>query len=49
MKKTDGIANFYVELDGNINTMDGSDMLQQLSSMCDRLKLVGAYTSRVYK
>ncbi len=40
---------FYVELDGNINTEDGSDMLKQLSSMCDRLKLVGAYTSRVYK
>ena len=40
---------FYVELDGNINTIDGSDMLKQLSSMCDRLKLVGAYTSRVYK
>ena len=40
---------FYVELDGNINTVDGSDMLMQLSSMCDRLKLVGAYTSRIYK
>ena len=40
---------FYVELDGNINTTDGTDMLKQLSSMCDRLKLVGAYTSRVYK
>jgi chorismate mutase/prephenate dehydratase len=40
---------FYVELDGNINTVDGSDMMMQLSSMCDRLKLVGAYTSRVYK
>ena len=40
---------FYVELDGNINTIDGTDMLKQLSSMCDRLKLVGAYTSRVYK
>lgn len=40
---------FYVELDGNINTEDGSDMLKQLSSMCDRLKLVGAYTSKVYK
>lgn len=40
---------FYVELDGNINTEDGQDMLRQMSSMCDRLKLVGTYTSIINK
>ena len=40
---------FYIELDGNINTEDGQDMLRQMSSMCDRLKLVGTYTSIVNK
>ena len=40
---------FYVELDGNINTEDGQDMMRQLSSMCDRLKLVGTYTSVINK
>ena len=40
---------FYIELDGNINTEDGQDMLRQISSMCDRLKLVGTYTSIVNK
>lgn len=36
---------FYVELDGNINTEDGKDMLVQLKTVCDRLKLVGTYHS----
>lgn len=40
---------FYVELDGNINTEDGKDMLRQMSSMCDRLKLIGTYTSIINK
>ena len=40
---------FYIELDGNINTPDGSDMLRQISTMCDRLKLVGTYTSIINK
>lgn len=36
---------FFVELDGNINTEDGKEMLKQLSTLCDRLKLVGTYHS----
>ncbi len=36
---------FFVELDGNINTPDGQDMLRQLTTVCDRLKLVGTYQS----
>lgn len=38
---------FYVELDGNINTEDGKDMLRQLSTVCDRLKLVGTYSTKL--
>lgn len=34
---------FFVEADGDINTEKGSQMLKELSSTCDRLKLVGAY------
>lgn len=36
---------FYVELDGNVNTKAGSDMLTQLKVVCDRLKLVGTFTT----
>lgn len=38
---------FYVELDGNINSLDGKDMLVQLKTVCDRLKLVGTYRSNL--
>ena len=36
---------FFVELEGNVNTQDGKDMLNELRTVCDRLKLVGAYYS----
>ena len=36
---------FFVELDGNINSIDGKDMINQLKSVCDRLKVVGTYYS----
>ncbi|MBO5313379.1 MAG: chorismate mutase [Clostridia bacterium] len=35
---------FYVELNGDINTQNGRDMLRELSATCDKLKLVGTYT-----
>lgn len=35
---------FYVELEGNINSSDGQDMLRALGIFCDKLKLVGTYT-----
>ena len=38
---------FYVELDGDINTKEGKDMLRALSIFCDKLKLVGTYTHKV--
>lgn len=34
---------FYIELDGNINTEEGRNMLRELSSLCDRFKLVGSF------
>ena len=34
---------FFVELEGNVNSEDGEDLLRQLGTVCDRLKLVGAY------
>ena len=36
---------FFVELDGNINSPDGKDMINELRSVCDRLKIVGTYYS----
>ena len=35
---------FYVELEGNVASRDGKEMLQELSAICARLKLVGTYT-----
>ena len=34
---------FYIEADGNINTRDGKDMLNELGVLCANLKLVGTY------
>ncbi len=34
---------FYIEAEGNINTQNGKDMLQELSALCAGLKLVGTY------
>ena len=34
---------FFVEIEGNVNSKDGQDLLKELSSICDRLKLVGTY------
>ncbi|MBQ3861522.1 MAG: chorismate mutase [Clostridia bacterium] len=35
---------FYVEGEGNIRCDNGRDMLEQLSGVCDKLKLVGSYS-----
>jgi len=40
---------FYVELDGNINSNEGKEMLRALNIFCDKLKLVGIYTHKVEK
>ena len=34
---------FYVELDGDVATEEGSSMLRELGPLCDRLKLVGSF------
>ena len=34
---------FFLELEGNINTSDGEDMIKELQGVCDKLKLVGTY------
>ncbi|MBO7522241.1 MAG: hypothetical protein J6T30_00105, partial [Bacteroidales bacterium] len=36
---------FFLELEGNINSQDGEDMLNELRGVCDRLKLAGTYCS----
>lgn len=36
---------FYVEADGNIHTDEGKEMLKELSAFCDRLKVVGTYST----
>ncbi|MCR4823936.1 MAG: chorismate mutase [Bacteroidales bacterium] len=37
---------FFVELDGDIATEEGSSMLHELGPLCDRLKLVGSFYLR---
>lgn len=34
---------FFVEIEGNINSRDGRDVLVELKTVCDRLKVVGTY------
>lgn len=34
---------FYVELEGNVFTEAGSDLMIQLKTVCDDVKLVGTY------
>ena len=34
---------FYIELEGNIMSEDGEDLMCQLGTVCDKLKLIGTY------
>ena len=34
---------FYIELDGNVDTSEGRSMMLELGTICDKLKLVGAF------
>lgn len=36
---------FYVEVEGNVNTLNGKKMMGELASFCDKLKVVGTYQS----
>ena len=40
---------FYIELDGNVNTRDGKEMLRELGATCDRLRLAGTYQTQELK
>lgn len=35
---------FFVEAEGNINSVEGKKMLEELADSCDKLKLVGSYS-----
>lgn len=39
---------FFIELEGNVNTPDGEDLLLQLGSVCEKLKLLGTYRKDTY-
>ena len=34
---------FYVEIDGRVDTENGAKMMEELSGMCDKLKIAGTY------
>lgn len=36
---------FFAELEGSVDSENGRDLLRQLETVCDRLKMVGAYNS----
>ena len=36
---------FFAELEGSVETENGRDLLRQLETVCDRLKMVGSYHS----
>lgn len=40
---------FYVEAEGNINSLNGQKMLEELKPYCDKLKVVGNYSSNKVK
>lgn len=40
---------FFVELEGNINTPDGEDLMVQLGTVCEKLKLLGTYRRQTYR
>ena len=38
---------FYVELEGNLHTQRGKEMLSKLSPICDKLKVVGSFYNHI--
>lgn len=38
---------FYVEVEGNLYTQNGQDMLNELSPLCDKLKVVGTFYNHI--
>lgn len=46
MKKHSWQYYFYVEIDGTTDTENGAKMLEELSKVCDRLKVAGTFAPR---
>ena len=38
---------FYVEIGGSTDTEDGNKMMEELSHVCDKLKVAGTFATRV--
>lgn len=38
---------FYIELEGNLNTKKGKEMLEELSPLCDKLRVVGSFYNHI--
>ena len=36
---------FYAEIEGNLNSQNGRELLQELSALCERVKLAGTYSA----
>ena len=47
MKKDSWQYYFYIEVDGSMDTAEGQQMLEELSKVCDKLKVAGTFASRV--
>lgn len=43
LKKHSQQVCFYIELDGAVNTEVGQKMIDELSAVCDKLKVVGIF------
>lgn len=37
---------FYLECEGNVRSQNGQEMLKELQTVCDKLKIVGSYSCR---
>jgi prephenate dehydratase len=44
MKKHSWQYYFYVEIDGTTDTESGAEMLTELNTVCDRLKVAGTFS-----
>ncbi len=46
MKKHSWQYYFYIEIDGNVDSENGQDMIEELSEVCDKLKVAGTFAPR---
>ena len=43
MKKHSWQYYFYIEIDGNVDSETGQNMIEELSEVCDKLKVAGTF------